>query len=239
MPKLERVTLPGDCHAWVNPDWPDREGLLALIAQRKSCFHLPGAVIHKDDPASRVATLAFHGHDYLVKHYRRQPFRRELGRALRRPKALHSFEMAVRLGALGIPTFRPAAVVTEPFGCGLRRGAYLITEALPGRTARQFFADPAIDASARAQIAREMVRVLQRLHAAGLVHGDAKDNNFLIDNARVSLVDFDETARPRLRQASLQRKDWRQLMHNWRADPATAALFLALIPPIKRPAGLG
>ena len=239
MPKLERITLPGDCHAWVNPDWPDREGLLALIAQRKSCLQLPGAVIHKDDPASRVATIPFHGRRYLVKHYRRQPFRRELGRALRRSKALHSYEMAVQLRALGIPTFRPAAVVTEPFGCALRRGAYLITEALPGRTAREFFADPAIDASARAHIAGEMVSLLQRLHAAGLVHGDAKDNNFLIDNARVSLVDFDETARPRLRQASLQRKDWRQLMHNWRADPATAALFLALIPPIRRPAGMG
>lgn len=242
MPKLERITLPGDCHAWVNPDWPDREGLLALlalIAQRKSCLQLPGAVIHKDDPASRVATIPFHGRRYLVKHYRRQPFRRELGRALRRSKALHSYEMAVQLRALGIPTFRPAAVVTEPFGCALRRGAYLITEALPGRTARQFFADPAIDASARAHIAGEMVSLLQRLHAAGLVHGDAKDNNFLIDNARVSLVDFDETARPRLRQASLRRKDWHQLMHNWRADPATAALFLALIPPIRRPAGMG
>jgi tRNA A-37 threonylcarbamoyl transferase component Bud32 len=242
LPKLERITLPGDCHAWVNPDWPDREGLLALlalIAQRKSCLQLPGAVIHKDDPASRVATIPFHGHRYLVKHYRRQPFRRELGRALRRSKALHSYEMAVQLRALGIPTFRPAAVVTEPFGCALRRGAYLITEALPGRTARQFFADPAIDASARAHIAGEMVSLLQRLHAAGLVHGDAKDNNFLIDNARVSLVDFDETARPRLRQASLRRKDWHQLMHNWRADPATAALFLALIPPIRRPAGMG
>lgn len=239
MPKLERITLPGDCHAWVNPDWPDREGLLALIAQRKSCFQLPGAVIHKDDPASRVATIAFHGHSYLVKHYRRQPFRRELGRALRRPKALHSYDMAVQLRALGIPTFRPAAVVTEPFGCALRRGAYLITEALPGRTARQFFADPAIDASTRAHIAGQMVGLLQRLHAARFVHGDAKDNNFLIDNARVSLVDFDETARPRLRQASLRRKDWRQLMHNWRADPATAALFLALIPPIQRPASAG
>lgn len=239
MPKLERVTLPGDCHAWVNPDWTDREGLLALIAQRKSCFHLPGAVIHKDDPASRVATVPVNGRLYLVKHYRRQALRRELGRALRRPKALHSYNMAVRLRALGIPTFRPAAVVTEPFGCALRRGAYLITEALAGRTARQFFADPAIDASARAQIAGEMVGLLQRLHAAGLVHGDAKDNNFLIDNARVSLVDFDETARPRLRQASLRHKDWRQLMHNWRADPATAALFLALMPPIQRPSSAG
>lgn len=239
MPKLERITLPGDCHAWVNPDWPDREGLLALIAQRKSCLQLPGAVIHKDDPASQVATVPVNGRAYLLKHYRRQPFRRELGRALRRPKALHSFEMAVRLGALGIPTFRPAAVVTEPFGCGLRRGAYLITEALPGRTARQFFADPAIDATARAHVAGEMVRLLQRLHAAGFVHGDAKDNNFLIDDARVSLVDFDETARPRLRQASLRRKDWRQLMHNWRADPATAALFLARMPPTQRPASAG
>jgi tRNA A-37 threonylcarbamoyl transferase component Bud32 len=239
LPKLERITLPGDCHAWVNPDWSDREGLLALIAQRKSCFHLPGAAIHKDDPASRVATIPVNERAYIVKHYRRQPFRRELGRALRRSKALHSYEMAVRLGALGIPTFRPAAVVTEPFGCGLRRGAYLITEALPGRTARQFFADPTIDASARAQIAGEMVSLLQRLHAAGWVHGDAKDNNFLIDTDGVHLVDFDETARPRLRQASPRRKDWRQLMHNWRADPATAALFLDLIPSTQRLSGTG
>lgn len=235
MPKLERITLPENCHAWVNPDWPDREGLLALIAQRKSCLQLPGAVIHKDDPASRVATVPVNGRAYLVKHYRRQVLRRELGRALRRPKALHSYDMAVQLGALGIPTFRPAAVVTEPFGCVLRRGAYLITESLPGRTARQFFADLTIDASARAQIAGEMVNLLRRLHAAGLVHGDAKDNNFLIDGTQVKLVDFDETTRPRLRQASLRRKDWRQLMHNWRADPATAALFLTLMPPLQRP----
>jgi tRNA A-37 threonylcarbamoyl transferase component Bud32 len=239
LPRFERITLAEGCRAWINPDWPDREGLLALIIQRDHCTRLPGAVIHKDDPASRVATIPFSGQTYLVKHYRRQPFRRELGRALRRPKALHSYEMAVRLGALGIPTFQPAAVVTEPFGCALRRGAYLVTEALPGRTARQFFADPTIDASARGHIAGEMVRLLQRLHAAGLVHGDAKDNNFLIDGARVKLVDFDETARPLLRQASLRRKDWRQLMHNWRADPATAALFSALIPPAGRPRETG
>ena len=239
MPKLERITLPGDCHALVNPDWPDREGLLALIAQRKSCFHLPGAVIHKDDPASRVATIPVNERAISSSITAASLSGANSGVRCAESKALHSYEMAVRLGALGIPTFRPAAVVTEPFGCGLRRGAYLITEALPGRTARQFFADPAIDASARAQIAREMVRLLQRLHAAGWVHGDAKDNNFLIDGARVKLVDFDETARPRLRQASLRRKDWRQLMHNWRADPATAALFLDLIPSTQRPSGTG
>lgn len=239
MPQFERVTLKSGCRAWLNPDWPDREGLLALIAQRDRCMLLPGVLIHKDDPASHVATIPFRGQSYLVKHYRRQPCRRELGRALRRPKALHSYEMAVRLGALGIPTFRPAAVVVEPFAGVLRRGAYLITEALPGRTARQFFADPAIDASARAQIAREMVSLLRRLHAAGFVHGDAKDNNFLIDTHGVHLVDFDETTRPWLRQASLRRKDWRQLMHNWRADPVTAKLFAACIPPAFRPPGTG
>ena len=227
---LERRTLPGGAIAWIDPDWPDRQGLLDLIARREDGLRQPGAVIHKDDPASWVATVPLATRRYLVKHYRRQHLRRELGRALRRPKALHSYEMALAVAALGIKTFRPAAVVTEPF-CGvLRRGAFLITEALPGVTARQFFADPASDPDARRAVAGEMVDILRRLHAAGLVHGDAKDNNFLIDGVRVCLVDFDETARPRLRREALQRKDWRQLMHNWRADPATAALFQSMLP---------
>lgn len=228
---LERRALPAGAIAWIDPDWPDRRGLLELIARREDGPRQPGAVIHKDDPASWVATVPLATGPYLVKHYRMQPFRRELGRALRRPKALHSYEMARAVAALGINTFRPAAVITEPF-CGvLRRGAFLITEALPGVTARQFFADPASGPAARRAVAGEMVDILRRLHAAGFVHGDAKDNNFLIDGERIYLVDFDETARPRSRRASLERKDWRQLMHNWRADPATAALFQSMLAP--------
>ncbi|HXF08028.1 MAG TPA: lipopolysaccharide kinase InaA family protein [Candidatus Acidoferrales bacterium] len=227
--RLERRALPEGAIAWIDPDWSDHRGLLDLIAAREEAPRHPGAVIHKDDPASWVATVPLSTGCYLVKHYRLQPFRRELGRALRRPKALHSYEMARAVAALGIDTYRPAAVVTEPF-CGvLRRGAFLITEALPGVTARQFFADPANDSAARRVVAGRMVNILRRLHAAGFVHGDAKDANFLVDGDRVALIDFDETARPRLRRETLRRKDWRQLMHNWRADPATAALFQTLV----------
>ena len=226
---LERRALPQGVIAWINPDWPDRPGLLDLIAAREDVAHHPGTVIHKDDPASWVATVPLRTGCYLVKRYRLQPFRRELGRALRRPKALHSYEMALAVTALGIDTCRPAAVITEPFCGGLRRGAFLITEALPGVTARQFFADSAASPAARRAVAGRMVDILRRLHAAGFVHGDAKDANFLVDGNRVALVDFDETAQPRLRRETLQRKDWRQLMHNWRADPATAALFQTLI----------
>lgn len=228
--QLERRALPEGVIAWINPDWPDRRGLLDLIAAREDAPRRAGTVIHKDDPASWVATVPLRTGCYLVKHYRRQPFRRELGRALRRPKALHSYEMALAVAALGIATCRPAAVVTEPF-CGvLRRGAFLITDALPGVTARQFFADSAASPAARRAVAGRMINILRRLHAAGFVHGDAKDANFLVDGDRVALVDFDETARPRLRRETLRRKDWRQLMHNWRADPATAALFQSMLP---------
>lgn len=233
--RLERRALPEGAIAWIDPCWPDPDGLARVIATRAAIPRQPGAVMHKDDPASWVATIPLATGRYLVKHYRRQPFRRELGRALRRAKALHSYEMARAVAALGIDTFRPAAIVTEPFSGVLRRGAYLITEALPGMTARQFFADPARSPAARRAMARQMVDILQRLHAAGFVHGDAKDANFLIDGDRVALVDFDETARPRLRRETLRRKDWRQLMHNWRADHATAALFQSMVPPASLP----
>lgn len=224
---LEPIALPGKRQAWINPDWPDRDGLMQILASSE--MTPAGAVIHKDDHASLVTTVVIGPRRYLLKHYRRQPFRRELGRALRRPKALHSHEMALAVAALGIPTARPAAIVTEPFCTVLRRGACLITEALPGVTARTFFGDPAVSPNERARIAARMVQILRRLHTAGMVHGDAKDNNFLIDGDRVYLIDFDETARPRRRQETLRRKDWRQLMHNWRADPATAALFQSLL----------
>lgn len=224
---LERIALPGKRQAWINPDWPDRDGLMQILA---SCeMTPPGTVIHKDDHASLVATVPAGPRRYLLKHYRRQPFRRELGRALRRPKALHSYEMALAIAALGIPTGQPAAIVIEPFCTVLRRGACLITDALPGVTARTFFDDPRVSPDDRARIAAGMVQILRRLHAAGMVHGDAKDNNFVIDGERVYLIDFDETTCPRWRQETLRRKDWRQLMHNWRADPATAALFQSLL----------
>jgi len=62
---------------------------------------------------------------------------------------------------------------------------------------------------------REALRLLRRLHAAGVVHNDlAKEPNWLVDaNGRPALVDFQLAVRPRRRGRLFRMLAWDDLRH--------------------------
>jgi len=62
---------------------------------------------------------------------------------------------------------------------------------------------------------REALRLLRRLHAAGVVHNDlAKEPNWLVDaNGRPALVDFQLAVRPRRRGRVFRMLAWDDLRH--------------------------
>jgi serine/threonine-protein kinase len=71
---------------------------------------------------------------------------------------------------------------------------YLVMEHVPGRTLRRVLADDAVSLPRAIDLVEQILTALGATHDSGVVHGDVKSDNFLVDAARgrdhVTLIDF-------------------------------------------------
>ncbi|HEX8114725.1 MAG TPA: serine/threonine-protein kinase, partial [Kofleriaceae bacterium] len=80
--------------------------------------------------------------------------------------------------------------------CGeLPDGApYLVMEYVPGEVLGQVLAEQSISLSRAVEVMEQILGALGAVHAAGIVHGDVKTDNFLVETVagrdRVTLIDF-------------------------------------------------
>lgn len=80
--------------------------------------------------------------------------------------------------------------------CGeLPDGApYLVMEYVPGEVLGQIIAEQPIPLARAVDVMEQILGALGAVHAAGIVHGDVKSDNFLVETARgrdrVTLIDF-------------------------------------------------
>lgn len=98
-----------------------------------------------------------------------------------------------RLTALS--TIIPVPTVVEYFrqdGSG-----YLVLDRIAGRSIDELIHDDALSWEARFAIARQMVEIVSRLHAAGWAWRDCKPQNFMLEGARVRPIDFETAIRLR------------------------------------------
>ena len=197
-------------------------GIEALIDDIDAQFER-GVVIKAGNTAT-VARVYVDGEALVIKRYNIKSWRHALARMWRPTRAQRAWQNAHRLRMLGIPTFRPVALIEHRFG-PLRRSAYLVMRDVGGADLRERFESRHI---------RAVVALFADLSRAGLVHGDTKATNFVDVGGVIHLLDLDAMRAPRTKRALRRRvaRDVERFIANW-TDSATirAALTRAFAAP--------
>ncbi|MEW2075316.1 MULTISPECIES: serine/threonine-protein kinase [unclassified Streptomyces] len=95
-----------------------------------------------------------------------------------RERAMHE-----SLGGQGVPR-----LVDYDFACGR---PYLVTEFIEGKDLRDFLVTHRPTLTATVAVVVQVLRILTRVHAAGVIHRDVKPHNLVLaDDGTVYLVDF-------------------------------------------------
>jgi tRNA A-37 threonylcarbamoyl transferase component Bud32 len=156
------------------------------------------------------------GRSLVVKRYNLKNRRHALGRSWRRSRGSRSWENALRLGLLELPTPRPVALVEQRWG-PLRRTTWLVMEWVAGIGADRYFERETVAADQRLLAAADLVALLRLMAAAGLSHGDTKASNYLIAEGCPVIIDLDAM---RFRRGNGARRraharDMRRFRENW------------------------
>jgi tRNA A-37 threonylcarbamoyl transferase component Bud32 len=147
----------------------------------------------------------------VVKRYNRTGRLQVLRRSLAGSRAARAWRAAHWLRSFHMDTPTPLALVEEYRGL-FRQRAWLITEVAHGVPAHRAF-EKGIDE----QRCRLLAGVVRSFAAAGLVHGDMKASNFIVDGERVQMIDLDSVRWPRFpwRLAVGRRSDLQRFLRNW------------------------
>ncbi|MCP4664799.1 MAG: hypothetical protein GY849_00395 [Deltaproteobacteria bacterium] len=182
----------------------------------------------KKGRGSTVGRVRIDDHDLVVKRYNIKGFWHGLRRCIRTTRAAHSWRNAHLLLMLDISTPRPVALLEKRFG-PFRGTAYFINEYVEGPRAVDFFEDRIL--KGKREVAQSIARIVNKLGAAGISHGDMKATNMIIHRQEPLLVDLDAMrvhACPR-RFAALRRKDVKRFLKNWKDALEVGDFFSELI----------
>ncbi len=163
----------------------------------------------------------------VIKRYNMKSVGHRLSRGLRASRASRAWRNGHRLRMLGIATADPLLLVEERFG-PIRGRAFLVMRSLDGPTLA--------DVDPRAHLDR-IVAMFGALRDAGLVHGDTKASNFVLDGEALALVDLDSMYEAN--DARLQRghaDDIARFLANWNDAPDVRAQLAVALNTVGAPA---
>jgi len=129
--------------------------------------------------------------ELVLRHYRRGGMVRSISEkhylwhGLQRTRAWREFDVLVAMESKGLPSPRPYACQVQRRGLGY--SASLITYFLSGVT----LAECVCTATLPDERWHDIGQCIRQFHAAGVDHADLNAHNILIDESRVSLIDFD------------------------------------------------
>ncbi len=181
----------------------------------------------KQDPSATVSALPVNGRWIVVKHYhadsRFKVFRRSFGKS----RARKSWEGAYALKSVGVETVEPIAVIEDRLGFLCLRACF-IGAFLKGVNAADYFTAADTPGPAQKQAAQNIIDAIKHFHAFGIVHGDTKHVNILINDDHIAWLDMDAITRPRPKciQNRRKRRDWRTLLYNWSEHPEVQRMFI-------------
>lgn len=158
----------------------------------------------KHGPHRTVYHVTLPGVDFFLKHYRLSDARSRLRQWLRPSKGRTEYERALAVAERGVPTAKPLGYAeclqrSRPGEC------YLLTQTLPGTEPLGGFLDNELPRLPRQRqprlrqtLARELARLLARMHEAGITHHDLHAGNILVrlnrDAVELFLIDLDAVA---------------------------------------------
>jgi len=182
------ATIAGNVRWQIAPE--HRELLLGPEGLRLEEWLRTGRVrVIKQGPHRVVYHVTLCGLSFFVKHNRLPNLRAWLRQLVRPSKARKEYDHALAIAARGVPTFVPLAV-GESFG-GVGPGAsFLITRSLENTEPVGTFIEstlpqfpPERGARVRQRLARELGKLVARMHLAGVAHQDFHAGNLLVQLA--------------------------------------------------------
>jgi tRNA A-37 threonylcarbamoyl transferase component Bud32 len=204
----------------------DNEVFRELFADPDRFIEANNTFSLKAGNTSTVVELGCCGRRVVIKRYNVKHLWHGVRRMLRRTRAARSWCNAQRLEMLHIPTATAVGFIEKRFG-PLRGSSYFIMQAVPGTRADHYFVDSSIPLETRREQAGAMMYVLERVAAAGLVHGDYKASNFMITDEGPVLLDLDAMHQPgsaRAFRRGLQ-KDLQRFLQNWQGNAEVEKMF--------------
>jgi len=193
----------------------------------------------KVDSGSTVGIVNLDNRQLVVKRYNVKGIWHGVRRALRKTRALISWQSAHLLLAHGIATPRPVAVIEHRFG-PIRLKSYFISEYVEGELCRHFFASSNVSEASRKKVVGEIMQIFHRLAEAGISHGDMKATNIIIHKDSPILTDLDalrvHRSRRKHRQAFV--KDVQRFLRNWEDQPDLMDIFRSELEAISPRRGL-
>ncbi|MBT2337880.1 MULTISPECIES: lipopolysaccharide kinase InaA family protein [Pseudomonas] len=198
----------------------DEEAAMAPVLEQADAL-LDQGHLYKTGGAASVGKVEVNGRALVIKRYNIKNFAHWLKRFWRPSRAWHSWREGHRLAFLGIATPKPLALLEKRF-LWLRRGAYLVTEYLPGPDIIERFAPYIESGEAPEPELLALDRLFADLIRERISHGDLKGHNLFWQHDRWALIDLDSLCQHRT-QASFTpayARDRARFMRNWPQDSA-------------------
>ncbi|MFV3315711.1 lipopolysaccharide kinase InaA family protein [Pseudomonas sp. NY15374] len=182
--------------------------------------------LYKTGGAASVARIEAGGRTLVLKRYNIKNTAHWFKRFWRPSRAWHSWIEGHRLEFLDIATPRPLAVLEQRV-MGLRSTAYLVTEYADGPDLTACFAPYVENGEVPEEQVQALVKLMQRLIAERISHGDFKGHNLFWQNGQWSLIDLDAMTQhaTQLSFAPAYARDRARLLRNW---PSSSALYQRL-----------
>jgi tRNA A-37 threonylcarbamoyl transferase component Bud32 len=200
-----------------------------FLCDREHWHHLqrfmlfPEAMVGEGTPlklgnSSTVVRINIDDEPYIVKRYNIKSLSHRVRRWFKR-RARHAWCNGHLLAFLGIDTAKPVALLEQRWGW-FTGVCYLVMPDCGERNLAQVLGD---DPQGFDRYAQPTVALLKGLCAAQLQHGDLKATNFVLDQDRVMLIDYDA-----VKQAD-HHSDVDRFLANWDDQPELRERFEKLI----------
>ncbi len=164
--------------------------------------------------SSTVVRITVDDTRYIVKRFNVKNFGHRVRRWFkRRPR--QSWQNGHKLAFLGIRTARPVALLEQRLGWFVST-CYLV---MPDCGERDLGQALATEPGLFDELAPQVVELLAGLKAANLAHGDLKASNFVLDENRVTLIDFDAV------RTGDNAGDIARFLRNWDEQPELRAAW--------------
>ncbi len=176
----------------------------------------------KKGNTSTVVQIEVDNLKYVIKRYNIKSRRHAIRRAVQSTRASRSWRNAHLLAFHNILTAEPVAYIERRTGA-LRSVSWFVMKMADGKNAAELFNDEQVSLEVKTQAAGKISEVINRLHSAGISHGDLKASNIIVTNQGVLLLDIDALRYPAAK-ADI-RKDQQRLLKNWEGNQEILDLF--------------
>jgi tRNA A-37 threonylcarbamoyl transferase component Bud32 len=208
----------------------DEEAAMTPVLEQADAL-LDQGHLFKTGGAASVGRVVTNGRTLIIKRYNIKGFAHWLKRFWRPSRAWHAWREGHRLAFLGIATPKPLALLEKRF-LWLRRGAYLVTEYLPGPDIIERFAPHVQSGAAPEPELLALDRLFAELIRERISHGDLKGHNLFWQHDRWALIDLDSMCQHRTQASFAQAyaRDRARFMRNWPQDSALYRLIDERLP---------